>query len=308
MLNYLKKKFEGFVKVINFNTTYSTETGAITEYADEVTELDAVVSGIQDAEDIQGTNTKGITEDTKDLKRTMAETVIQIAHKGLPLARKAKNKDLVKQLQREVSFIYRAAKLDALSRAREIQKALIVNSGTGHVLTNIKPADLTLVANDIKAYDDAHEDPDFAAQTKKFNGTAALLDLFNRGEAATENMYDYFYGYYQKTKPEIVKILADCLAMDREGVKHTGLIAMIVEANPPVGAITNAVENATLKIVELNYIATSDIYGLAGIAKIKPGTYHVEITKEGYVKKEMIIFFKRGRMEQVEVLMDRVPV
>lgn len=149
----------------------------------------------------------------------------------------------------------------------------------GQLFTNILPADLIAIGDSIKAYDLSHENPDFALQNKKFMGTAALLDLFKRGEATTANMFDYFYGYYQKTRPDLVKLLGDCLAMDSEGVRNTGIIAMCVESNPPVGLLTNAIEKVKMKIVELNLIATSDIYGLSGIAKFRHGTYHVELRR-----------------------------
>jgi hypothetical protein len=65
-------------------------------------------------------------------------------------------------------------------------------------------------------------------------------------------------------------------------------------------------EEIEMKLVELNLIAHSNIYGLAGLSKFKNGTYHVEFSKPGFVTKKMIIFVKRGQNVEVEVVLMRV--
>ncbi len=308
MLNYLRSKLLNILKVKKFNTDNAADVAAIDGYADEITDMDSGLAVILAAEDIQTHNTKGITEDTVDAKKTMAETVIQVAHKAIPKARKAKNKEITKQLKHEVTFIYRAANADALSRARDIRKVLSDNAGVGKLFPNVKPADITAMDDSIKAFDIAQLNPPAARETKKIEGTTSLIEAFKTTEAAMENMYDYFYGEYKLTKPLLVKELRDCMAVEAEGIRHNGILALVAEANPIPGALTNAIQDAEMKILELNLIATTNVYGLCGISKIVSGTYHVEFTKVGYVTKQMIIFVKRGHIEQVEVLMERVPV
>ncbi len=303
MENYYQNLLLSLVDVKAFNDENATETGAIPEYADEVADLDAAFVDIEAAEVKQSVDSKGVTTSTKDLKRTMAETVIQYAHKPLALAKRAKDKNLVEQLSKEISYIMQASKVDAVTRSKIILKVLTDNPT---VLTNIKPADLAKVALSIKNYDDAKIDPRKAREAKKNDGTDAMIDAFKRGVAAAENMYTYIYGYYQDTKPALVKKLADCLEIEKSGIRHTGILGFCEDATP--GALTVLLAGVIMKIVELGFIATSNAYGLCGISKIVPGTYNVEFSKEGYVTQTMVIFIRRGRTVQVEVKMVKATV
>ena len=301
---YLHWKLFSFIRILKFLSDHPTEVAAITDMAGDVTNLQDSVVKIQAAEAIQESNNTGVTDETKAAKKQMAETIIQFAHKGVPKARDAKALDVLKKLNHEVTYIMKAPKAEALNRSREIMK--ILSNAT--LFPNIKPANLTAMADSITAYDAAMVNPITVRETKKVEGTAALDEATKKADAAAENIYDYFYGEYQDTKPGLVKELADCMGLEIEGVRHTSLIGMCVDANPPAGTLTALLEGVLMRILELNLIATSDINGLLGVSKVKPGTYHVEFSKDGFVTKQMIIVFKRGKTEQVEVMMQRVTV
>jgi hypothetical protein len=64
--------------------------------------------------------------------------------------------------------------------------------------------------------------------------------------------------------------------------------------------------NVQVKIIELNIFAHSDINGLAGLGRFRPGTYHVEFSGTGLVTKTIIVTFKRGKMLELEVVMEKV--
>jgi hypothetical protein len=58
-------------------------------------------------------------------------------------------------------------------------------------------------------------------------------------------------------------------------------------------------------MIILNKSTKSDINGLAEIQKFVNGTYHLEFSKVGFVKKTMIVFVKRGQTVELEVEMVR---
>ncbi|MEI7513729.1 MAG: hypothetical protein WCJ74_03865, partial [bacterium] len=253
-------KLINYFRVLNFVGLWQSKFDAITNEAAEIAKLEEAVEEIQAGEDIQETPTTGITDAAKVLKKNMADTMIIYCKKGLPLARNANKTELVKILEHGASYINNASITAALSRARLMKKTLEENHD---VFTNIKPADIADMAAVILAFDEVKVDTQDAIDDKKEDGTAAIYKGYVKGNKALKNIYDLFYGEYQKTDPVLVKKLADCMAIDQTGVHHTGITALITDPNPPAGAITNLLEFATMKVIELNKQALSDITGVA---------------------------------------------
>ncbi|MEI6852778.1 MAG: carboxypeptidase-like regulatory domain-containing protein [Bacteroidota bacterium] len=302
MKAYYYWKLFSFLRVKKFIVDHPDEISAITDMAGDVTNLDISVSKILAAEMIQTADNTGVTVDVNQKKKLMAETVIQYAHKGLPKAKAAHRPDLIKKLKHEVGYIFRAKKADALTRANEIKAILSDNI----VFPNIKPADITAMVDAIKAYNLAQVNPADVRTVKKVEGTSAVAEATKLADDAVENIYDYFLGEYKITKPALVTELAEAIGLEIEGVRHTRFVVMCKDANPPQGAITNLLEGVMVKIVELNREAVSDINGMADISKFKAGTYHVEFSKVGFVTKQMIITFKQGKTQEIEVQMERI--
>jgi hypothetical protein len=303
MYTYLKWKLESFLGILKFIDSHDNVSTDIPEMADDVSDLKNGVTAIQKAEQIQGSHTEGVTTYTKNKKKMMARVVIGKAHKALPIARRAKKWDLVEKLDFPISYVSKAPKVDALSRAKELQQVI---AGNGGLFTNIKPADTTAIDNAIKDYELAQMAPRAAKEQKKAEGTDALAELYVAANAAADNVYDFIFGYYELSNPGLLDELNLLAGIQKEGVHHNGITAMCVDGNPPADAVTHLLQDVEMKLVELNLIAHSSIYGLAGLSKFKHGTYHVEFSKPGFITKKMIIFVKRGQMVEVEVEMMRV--
>ena len=292
-----------FFRVKNFIGSNQAKFDAIATEAGEIAKLEAAIEEIQIAEDKQETDTTGITAEVKTAKQIMADTMIIYAKKGLPMARLAGKTEFVKILEHKPYYIFRASKTTALSRARIMKNTL---AGNLTVFTNIEPEDIQDMEGVIADYDDVKVDTLDAIGDKKEDGTEAIYKGYVKGNAALKNIYDFFYGKYQKTEPALVKKLADCMVVDKTGVHHTGLTALLMDGNPPAGSITNLIQDGVIKIMELNKQALSDINGVASIIKFKPGTYHIEFSKAGFVTKVMIVKIKRGQIITLEVTLARV--
>jgi hypothetical protein len=291
MYQYLKWKLESFVGMLKFLGNHPSVETDISEIADDVTELQSTVVAIKAAGQVQVTPLEGIAQETKEKKRLMARTVIGVARKARAMARRAGKWDLLEQLDFSITYINSAPKVDAVARAKAIQKAVTDNAT---FLTVVKPADFSAMTDTIKAYDLAQLNPRTAQEQKKAQGTDVLDGLYKKGSTAADNIYDFVTGFYELTNPELIDELNLNCGIKPEGVHHNTIKATFIYANPPADAITHLLEGGVMKIVELNKTAVSDINGLAEIQKFKTGTYHVEFSKEGFVTKQMIVHVRRG--------------
>jgi hypothetical protein len=302
METLLKWKLETYEDLQQFLAEHPEILLDIPETAAESTKIDAGINEIRIAEGIQGTNTEGVTKNTKQLKKTMTDTLIAYAHKARPLARNAEKWDLFEKLDYEPSYIYYAPKVDAISRAKNIFNTMKDNDT---FFTTIKPDDYPLMLGTIEAYESGHLAPRKAREYKKALGTEAYSPSYKKCELAAENIYDYVSGHYVFTNPSLVEELKEVLSIDREGVQHTGLEAICIDKNPPQGAITQLIEKVEMKIVELNKSALSDIDGKATLIKFRNGKYHVAFSKAGFKTVEMILKIERGKVLHLNVEMER---
>jgi len=301
MKYYYRWKLFRYKKVKKFLDEHPDECDAIEEIADEKANLVTAITDIEVAEDIQTTDTTGVTDDTDAAKVTMAETVVQYAHLGRPKARGAQSATLVKALTYEVYEITRATKADALSISRSIRKTL---HDYPAIFTNIKPAHFTKMDSVITGYDAVQTNPSDAISNKKIHGTEALITPFQAGDLAIDNMTDYFVGEYMQSNPTFISDFKEACAIEVEGVRHTGLIATLMQANPPEGE-SKFLEGGVCKILEREREAITDINGILTIIKFKSGTVHVEFSKTGFKTKKVIMIFKRGYIEQVEIILEK---
>ncbi|MEI6132994.1 MAG: PEGA domain-containing protein [Bacillota bacterium] len=303
MKHYLTWKLESFYALLQFIAAYSFISTDISDLADDVSDLEDATAEIEGEKGIQESPTKGVTTATKAKKLLMAKTVIAKAHKGRAKARRAQEWDLYAKVNYEVSYILKAPKLDAVTRAKNIQKVLVDNAT---VFTNIKPTDKTAMTDAIAAYDAVKLAPRGAIETRKAQSTEAYELSFKKAQTAADSIYDLIYGEYVLSNPNLVKELKLVCGIAEEGVRHNTIHAVCSDGNPPQGAITALLEGVRLLIVELNKTAVSDINGVVTLAKFTQGTYHVEFSKEGYVTQTMIIHVGQGETVELEVEMVRV--
>ena len=302
MYQYLKWKLESFLGMLKFLANHTFVETDIPEMADDIVDLKDAVASIKNAAEVQEVPLGGITQETKDKKKLMARTVIGVARKARPMARSAEKWDLLEQLDFGITYIYYAPKVDAVARAKAIQK-VITDHNT--FFTIVKPADYLAMTDAIKAYDEAQLNPRTALETKKTLGTDAMNALYKKGSIAGENLYDYISGYYELTNEALIEELNLNIGLKPEGVHHNTLRATLIDVNPPEGAITQLIEGGEMKIVELTKSAFSDINGVAELRTFRAGTYHVAFMKAGFKTKEMIVQVKNGQTVVLEVEMER---
>jgi hypothetical protein len=296
-------KRQSYGRVQLFNGKYVTDLATIADYGPIKAAFDSKVTEIDEAHEAQKVETGGIEISADDLKREMALTTVKYGLRGAVKARQANEVEVVGRIHYRYTYIYYAGKNVAITRATDIRNALNDNLA---ICTNVTPADILVIDGAIAAYRAIADKPLAEQKTKKATGTDVLPGLFHEADAHLDNMYDLVYSYFFDTKPELVDELKLDMQIISTGGRHTGISAFVSLDNPLPDAPTSAVEGATMRIVELDRSAKTDIMGMASITILKAGTYHIEFSGPGLVTKIYIMTIKRVRMLEMEVIMHRI--
>jgi hypothetical protein len=307
MKNLQRAKHDSLKRVIATSEKNETKLTDILVpgFPAEKDKLVVVEKKIEEAGKKQSLDTSGAVDDNQAAKMVMARLAVKFGLRGAVKARNAGNHQLAEQLGHYVNYILKAAKGLAIQRAGDIADALSANLA---ICNNVTAADVVSINDAITAFRAIETEPVSLIEEKKAGGTDLLPPLFKEADEIIENLYNLVYSYYFENDTALVDEFYLAMQIIDTGVHHTGLIALCVNANPLPDAVTNALEKVMVKIVELNLIAHSDIMGLAGFAKVKPGIYHVEFSLDGFVTQTFIVKFIRGRMKEIEVEMVKVKV
>ena len=134
MNNKQRNKLDTCARVEDFNTKNATTLATITDYATEQKTFDdAYTLAKQDAQ--TPANTGSVNSNTVDIaKHTMADTILTYAQRASVKAKQIGNTDLEDALDIAINYIYKADKIVAVQRAKDI-RALLNNNLA--ILTNI---------------------------------------------------------------------------------------------------------------------------------------------------------------------------
>ncbi len=302
MKKFYRMKLFNFKGIQRFNSARAEKVELIDGYAAEKDKLDQSVANIEHAEDLLAADRKGVTQDTAKAKIAMAEAVIRIAHKALPLARNSNLVVLMNQLKRGETYLSNAAGLTALSRARVMYNAMVENN---HVLTNVTADDIEEMGQKINAYSEVHQNPKILTETRKIEGSESIELEYQKAHIAVQNMRDFIYGHYKSSEPQLLKEFEDYLSLDSFGIHHNALKANCFVIIEGAAEPKQALVGVKLSIAELNTSALSDINGECQLSKFKAGTYHVTCSKEGYQNREFQLEFKNGHILELDVEMKK---
>ena len=276
-------------------TTIETIAGVATQYGLFTSKRQL----LNDAINWAAVETQGKTKDAKIAQLTMAALIVKFAHKGLAKARIAKNEDFIKVFDKEISTIMRPAKVDSIKLCNEVVKCFVDNDT---FFDNILPADIVAMNNAISAFDAIKTVTANTIDLRKIEGTDAIHLLIKEIYEIMQIIYDFVYGEFIDTNKTLVDELEASMAINVEGIRHTGLLIVCMDKN---SIEKTAIQDAQVKIVEVNRTAITNILGEATIIQFRSGTYHVEISKAGYKTKKSVIYFKRGRIVKIEGEMER---
>ncbi len=255
---------------------------------------------VEAAYEVQNVSTTGLTEHAKTLQLNMATLINKFAHKGVAKARLAKNEDLITLMDHEITYFTRVGKEKSISLARDMVKGFVDNPS---IFTNITHANITAMTDAIDAFEDVKEDTALAIDARKVDGTEVINKTVKECYDIMQIVYDFVYGEFIDTNKSLVEKFANAMSIEMEGVHHTGITAVCKGPVPWENIDSALLEDVVMTIVELNKTITSNINGVATLIKVKPGTYHVQFSKDKYITQTIVIYFKRGKTVEIEVIM-----
>lgn len=202
-------------------------------------------------------------------------------------------------------FNVRVGELDDLPENDLIARAQNIKNAMNTHLAALADYEITLavvseIQNRITSLQNLIGTPEGAIGARE-TATDAIAALIKDCTSVLEVTDDLISGRFGDTNPELVLTYRNVRKIVNTGVRHTGLRATVKDA------VTNALlENVLVKVVEVNREALSNINGFAEILKFKAGTYHVEVSKAGYVTQTMVLKITRGEILEINVALQGV--
>jgi len=295
MDNLERAKLDSYNRIGQFNLKHATELATIPDYAGEKLKFDNLVAAIIAAGLVQEDDTSGNTKTSVFTKKTMAQTVIKFAKRGIVKARNAGNLVLAGELDEPITYITRAPKTIAVQRARDMRNAMNNNLT---ILTNITSANITQIDSAITAYDNVKDNPTIAKQIKKAQGTMALPPNYALADTAVENMHNLMYSYFDDVKPAMVDELSLARQILNTGIRHTAVIVTVVDE---AGKI---IPPATVKDISNEKIyKAEDKSDMVHVEKHRAGHFHFTVSAPGYVDVDLEVDVKQGMSNEFTVKM-----
>ena len=301
MNNHQADKKDSYSRIELVETEISEDTQNIEGYSDEVDDTTTAVNKIEEYNEVQKADSGDLSGEAETAKKNMGKVVRKYCLRGAVKARRLGNHKLAEQLTHPKTYFTKGRKTECIQRSKDMRDLLQANLPT---LVNIHAADITAIDAVITVYNNLQQTPIHDIQDKKAGGTDLLAEQFRLADLAIQNRYDLIESYLEDTKPEILNKFAEAMQVIHTGGHHTMVNVLCNDADSTEE--DKSLEGVLFKIVELNLTATSNSFGMVGIAKFKPGNYHIEFTKTGYKKVKMIVNFQKGKITNLEIDMHRL--
>jgi hypothetical protein len=157
----------------------------------------------------------------------------------------------------------------------------------------LSAADVTTISSAISNYEKTMGTTG-AAQSYKKGGTDGLVDIIHQIDESIDIIDKLLTNEYSESHPDMVNEYWNNRTIDRIATRHSGISVHITDSKTG-----NDLEGAILQLNGKS--ATSDIYGLAEIIKIKPGTFNATVDyNETIITLEKVVI-QRGKITKMEV-------
>lgn len=277
---FLIKNKDRFVGFGRLNTEISTFIGLRLILAPIVAKQAEVITGI----------TKNKTVAFVDLGNRM----VKASTKAFIWANDTNDQALAAVFNISTSSFTYQSKTKQLIQAQGIQDALLAN-GPALIAYNVTADDISAIANGIVACQDHSIAPGAASNSRKA-ATMAIKKINTSINASLIIIDGLIASEYAESDPDFVNEYHNNRKVEGKGVRHTGISATFTDA-----ATGKVIEHATVEISTLGKTAISNINGIAEIAKMRTGTYHVNFSATGYTLQMHDVMVPRGRRIDVAI-------
>ncbi len=288
-------KVNMYIAVLLFFARYEETLAAFLQLVSEITDFTGSYNDLQLEIGKQKLKISGVVGTKETALETAIKLLVRSARKARVWAVKSGNETLAAQFDVQISTFNDMTQSVVLNSLTTINAALHNNIAS---LTDYRvlAADVTAITNAIDVATDSIGTPKQAITTRAVATDQIAIEIM-ACDAALELIDDLLIPEYEDSNHVMVHEYHLSRAISSLGSHATGLKATVTNSE---GAL---LETALVTIVEVSRSTETDIDGIGLISRIKPGTYHVTCTLEGYVAFETIIDFVLGKMHVLAVVM-----
>ncbi len=244
----------------------------------------------------QSGSSKGVTGQKSAGYANMVSLTVKASRKALVYAIDNSDNTLQQLFDVQAYDFNQSTDTKALSMAKNIYAGLKPLAGQLDDY-RIPAADIKAIGDAIIAFEALSGTPETAqaASEAGTQGIKTTMPLIDKNLAILDDLI--VHG--MDDDPDLVNAYRKVRKIKVAGTRHTGLIATINDAGG------NAIEGATVHVQELKKQAVSDISGVADIESMKPGTYHIIFSANGYASQTQILKIEQGKTLDEEVVLVR---
>jgi hypothetical protein len=211
-------------RVQDFNVKHAVELAAINEFPVEKTDLDTSVTKIEKARAINAANIKTIAVEKTALQNAMAEIIYKYQLRAAVKAHQLGDMELELALDLSKDYMLKNNDDTVAVKAEEIKNVIKNNLAQ---LTNINPADITVMEDAITAYVNKKDETKEAIDDRKSLGTDPMPDLLNEADVPKNNIGKLVLSYL----PDLAHEWDVAARVGRPtGVRHTSIAILITDA------------------------------------------------------------------------------
>jgi hypothetical protein len=240
----------------------------------------------------QSSPTRGITDARENAFLAMVALVVNKAQKAYVWAYDTKNAALMELFDVQKTDFTEGPRADALTKTKLIFDAINANIDDMETI-QLSAADVTALNTVIASYEKT-QGTTGAAQSYKKGGTDGMVDIIHQIDETIDLIDKLLPNQYGESHPDMVNEYWNNRAIDRIATRHSGIVVHIADSKTG-----NDLEGAILQLNGKS--ATSDIYGIAEIIKIKSGTFNATVDyNETIITLEKVVI-QRGKITKLEV-------
>ena len=295
--------------VIKFGTNNEAVIQMIPKLASCFTDLKSNTDEIQLIGEMQGINKKGLAIDKKKLKKKLITLAIKYSNKVAILAKGNSNNDLLTEIRFSESDLSRLAAVTLKDSVQLIFDRVEANLGN-LADQGITPETQKTFLEAITEFNNAIASPRSGVVQKR-NATQKLSVLFDKADSILETMDllvasardeypDFFNGY--KDSRKIIDTGSGTLALKataKEFVNGVPLDGALFIFKHEVATASGS--NGGTEIVK-----KTTKKGNFHVKSMEPGTYKVEVSKQGFKNKVVSVSITDGERSELVVELEKV--
>jgi len=259
---------------------------------DEIANFVSLNGALNNSMQQHQTDTRGITKAKNEAFINMVNVVLNKAQRAYVWALDTANENLQHIFDVQKSDFISSREVAAFNKIKNIRDALS-NNIAAMASVQLTEADITEANNAIAGYESTIGTTG-AAQAFKIRGTKGIEELIQPIDQSLDIIDKLIVSTYSESNAAMVQEYLVNRTVEKLPTHHSGIMVHVTDAATGVD-----LEGVLLALNGKS--TTSDIDGIAEIIKVRPGTYNVTISFEGYAPQTMKVVIEKGKINKLDI-------